>query len=720
MKMFRFYFLILSFFLSVSFFGCENELSQIKVDWSAKWKMVSTGYNHTCAIDENDLLFCWGNNTVGQFGDGTTDDSCRPKLVNDKKWKSISAGENLTCGITTDNDLYCWGANYYGGTGTGSEEDYLIKPGKVSNMKWKTVTMVKFYLETVCGITTDDELYCWGQNQSVKFGDISGNFSRIPQKAGDYKWKKVDIGSLGGCGISLDDELFCWGERQYSVVDPESETVDIPNKIGNEKWLDVSIFNYTHSLQTCAVRSDSTLFCWGGSLLFYGRDEMLEFGKDWKTVTTGENDICGIKSDGYAHCFGYSTNGKFWNGGSDYSKEAVKIDSNKWKNLSSGNGYKCGIKDNNTLHCWGLNDFGQIGNGEIGNKNAPSQIDDNKWDDISAGWRYTCGIKDKKLYCWGWNYAGQLGDGTEIRRQNPVKISGEDWGKVSTFSGGTCAINENNKLYCWGTRKNYYSLLEESEPENSFELEKVDDDEWKQVTKGQWYTCGIKTDNHIYCWGYNNYGQLGYENTDETDTPHKLDDNEWKSVHAGNNTTCGLNNDDLLFCWGNYLSECSENSQDGSIRQISEIKWKVFDMNSETLCGINEDDDLYCWGFTGSGELGIGEFDDTYACEPTKVGEKKWKDISTGHQGTCGIDSSGDLYCWGYNNYGLLGIDSGDKYYADTPQKVGNKKWLKVSLGSDQVCALDENEKLFCWGQNNYGQLGNGLAWVEDMYHVGK
>ena len=221
----------------------------------------------------------------------------------------------------------------------------------------------------------------------------------------------------------------------------------------------------------------------------------------------------------------------------------------------------------------------------------------------------------------------------------------------------------------------------------------------------------------------NGEGQLGYENNpyadDGTDIPRKLDENEWKSVNSrGSHSACGLRNDRLLFCWGNYLSQCQEETYDGSIRQISEIKWEHFDMNGETFCGINKDDDLYCWGFTGSGELGIGEFDDFYVCEPTKVGEKKWQNVSTGHQRTCGIDSEGNLYCWGINTSGLLGIDSDDKYYADTPQKVGNKKWTRISVGNWHACALDENEQLFCWGQNNYGQLGNGMAWIEDMYEV--
>ncbi len=714
---------VIAIVLTVS--GCTNDFVNSNTTAENEWESVTTGYNYICAIDTHNNLYCWGNNFLGQFGDGTVNDSYRPKLVSNEKWNLVSAGQNLTCGITTRSDLFCWGANYYGGTGTGSEEGYLSKPGKVGSMKWKRVKVIPAYLNTVCGITIYDELYCWGQNYSVEFGDISGDYSRTPQKAGDYKWKKVEIGFFGGCGININDELFCWGTGQHQVVDAESDAVDLPRKINDEKWLDISVYNKFYSNNTCAVRSDSTLFCWGGmesSSIFEDSSKMIAYGKGWKSVFTGENDICATKDDDSLYCFGEHTNGKFFNGGPELIYDPMKISSDKWKSLSSGYGFKCGIREDGHLFCWGRNDFGQIGNGKLGNRNKPAQISQDKWNDISSGTIYTCGISEKKLYCWGYNW-GQLGDGTKISRQEPVKITDKDWKSVSASSSKTCAIDKNDKLFCWGDDYSFYASSDADEQTIVTEPQLVDEENWLQISTGGDHTCGIKADNHIYCWGMNNEGQLGYENTDLTNQgtviPHKLDENEWNSVNTGNfYSTCGLNKDNLLFCWGSYLSQCQENYSDKSIRQISEIKWKLFDINNDTFCGITEDNDLYCWGSTGSGELGIGEFDDFYVCEPTKVGEKKWKDVSTGRQITCGIDSDSDLYCWGINSYGLLGIDSGDKYYADKPKKVGTKKWKKVSAGYNQICALDENEMLFCWGSNNYGQLGNGFAWEEDMYEV--
>ncbi|HNW15256.1 MAG TPA: hypothetical protein PLW37_03235 [bacterium] len=711
-------------FLSALFFSCENELSQIEFDHSAKWKMVSPGGNHVCAIDENDELYCWGSNLGGQLGDGTEKESLRPKKVNDYKWSEVSAGELFTCGIRVDGDLFCWGTNYYGETGTGSDKEFINKPSKVGNMKWKKVKLVNMLMKTACALSFEDELYCWGRNYPVTFGDISGESANVPQKAGDYKWKDFAIGTFGGCGINLENELFCWGQGQYPVVDPESETRDIPNKIGNEKWNEISVFSFVHSDQTCAIRSDSTLFCWGtGTGIFSGLDSMKEISSGWVDVSVGQYDVCGVKTDGFLYCFGKNMNGLFFGGGRDYAEEPVRIDSGKWKTVKSGLTYKCAISEDEGLYCWGYNDLGQIGNGKKGNLEYPDKIDDEEWELISSGYSNNCGIKDGKIYCWGNNSTGQLGDGTYNDRQMPVKTGNKNWKTVSAKGSATFAIDGDNKLYFWGNSyENYVSDI--FEQKNYTEPVIVDDGSWRQISTGHNHTCGIRSDNHLYCWGYNGDGQLGFETFYYNgeygkDKPEKVNDEEWMSVYAGDSQTCALNKENLLFCWGHSHYGCDSYEPNFLIRQVSYMKWKKIDLMRDTYCGITEEDDLYCWGDNGAGQVGIGEINSSVICEPAKVGNRKWKEVSTGFSGVCGIDSEDDLYCWGQNRYGFLGIEVvNDKYYSEIPVKVGRKKWKSVSLGYESVCALDDSGKPYCWGNNFTGALGNNLAWVEEKFRV--
>jgi alpha-tubulin suppressor-like RCC1 family protein len=352
-------------------------------------------------------------------------------------------------------------------------------------------------------------------------------------------------------------------------------------------------------------------------------------------------------------------------------------------------------------------------------------MDEDAWEIVSSDNRYTCGIKDKKIYCWGENYAGQLGDGTMVNRQTPVKIADKNWKTVSTSGMTTFAIDEENELYQWGGSYNTLASNEFIDQMFFTEPVRVDDENWLHVSTGNNHTCGIRSDNRLYCWGYNGSLQLGFYNTEDmsvngTVNPKKVNDEVWLSVHAGLDQTCALNMEKLLYCWGNYLYyNCYSYPQDHLIKQVSEKKWREFDMMTDTYCGITEENDLYCWGSNGIGQVGIGEISSSYVCDPSKVGQLKWKNISVGSQRTCGIDIEGYLYCWGSNPYGLLGIEViNGKYYSGIPKKVGRKKWESVSVGSNHVCAIDDYSNLFCWGYNFAGELGNNLAWVEEKFRV--
>jgi alpha-tubulin suppressor-like RCC1 family protein len=553
------HFLFLNFlaiFISVS---CDT--NEDKAEYS-KWKMVSANSRHTCAIDENNRLFCWGINIRGPFLDGSFTENLLPELIDDNKWQKVAVGETHNCGIRTDGDLYCWGENYYGQLGVGGDKAPINTPTKVGKIKWKTVKIG--YNFNTCALSVENELYCWGLTNPVTFGDIPEKSSNIPKKAGDFKWKDIVIGRSGGCGISLDDDLYCWGRGQYPVVDYESETRDLPNKIGDDKWIAISInIPFPGANRTCAIRSDLTLFCWG-YYIHLGPGSMKKMDSGWKEVSVGDSDICGIKKDDRLYCLGNNMEGLFFYGGQDYSETPKMIGSKKWKSIVSGTWYKCGITEKDELYCWGSNSFGQIGNGQMGNEKTPAQVDGDEWEIISSAPVNVCGIKKGKLYCWGSNFYGQVGDGTMTSKQQPQKITDKNWKAVSNEWRTTFAIDEEKQLYYWG-HSYENSVSDDLPPEQIFIKEpvKFDDGEWLQISAGTYHTCGIKADNKIYCWGENNDGQLGFGRDEEggmagADKPKKVNDEKWRSVYSGHDFTCALNMDGFLFCWGQLLTKCDD------------------------------------------------------------------------------------------------------------------------------------------------------------------
>ncbi|MCW2800597.1 MAG: bnr repeat-containing protein [Aeromicrobium sp.] len=124
-------------------------------------------------------------------------------------------------------------------------------------------------------------------------------------------------------------------------------------------------------------------------------------------------------------------------------------------------------------------------------------------------------------------------------------------------------------------------------------------------------------------------------------------------------------------------------------------------------CAIRSDHTLYCWGGNFSGELGLGLGPSATALSPTKIGTGTWSQVSAGSAGTCAITTTHKLYCWGGNAHGEIG--NGSTVGRTTPRRVGTSSaWSRVSSGSQHVCALNTTHKLYCWGYNANGELGDG------------
>ncbi len=139
--------------------------------------------------------------------------------------------------------------------------------------------------------------------------------------------------------------------------------------------------------------------------------------------------------------------------------------------------------------------------------------------------------------------------------------------------------------------------------------------------------------------------------------------------------------------------------------KISGTTWKLISTGSDFHCGITTDGDLYCWGKNDHGEIGVGDNANHYY--PVQVAPgSKWVDVSCGEYHTCGIKTDGTLWCWGANFVGQLGI--GNRTYSQTtPVQVGDdSEWVEVSAGDGDTCAIKSDGTLYCWGSGYYGQLG--------------
>lgn len=232
---------------------------------------------------------------------------------------------------------------------------------------------------------------------------------------------------------------------------------------------------------------------------------------------------------------------------------------------------------------------------------------------------------------------------------------------------------------------------------------------WSTFSTGMDHTCAIRASSHtLYCWGYNEDGELGNgTNTSPQTTPTRVGTSTWSAVSGGTSSTCALRESHTLYCWGSNndgLLGTGDDMDHFSPARVGSSQWRSVDVGATHACAIRTSHTLYCWGHNSRGQLGDGS--DLSQEEPKRVGtHNDWDAVSTGNEDTCAI-RAGRLYCWGYNNVGQLGL--GDETDRTTPKRVGTKTdWTKITLGQYTTCGI-RNGHEYCWGENYDGEVGNG------------
>jgi alpha-tubulin suppressor-like RCC1 family protein len=236
--------------------------------------------------------------------------------------------------------------------------------------------------------------------------------------------------------------------------------------------------------------------------------------------------------------------------------------------------------------------------------------------------------------------------------------------------------------------------------------------DWTTVTAGGNHTCGIRQ-GELYCWGQNNFGQLGFNSGGVSAlTPTRITSaTDWKTVGAGANHTCAIRSVGKLYCWGqNSFDQVGFNSAGANVttptRITSAEDWKTVTSGFEHTCAIRSLGKLYCWGYNIYDQVGFNS-GGANVPTPTKItSADDWKIVTGALDHTCAIRSVGKLYCWGYNQYDQVGFNSGSAN-VPTPTKITSADdWKTVSGGGNHNCAIRSVGKLYCWGSNGSGQDG--------------
>jgi alpha-tubulin suppressor-like RCC1 family protein len=354
-----------------------------------------------------------------------------------------------------------------------------------------------------------------------------------------------------------------------TVVEPGIDGGSLPDGASNPKS-DLALGSSVSFVQvsaggssTCAVRSDTSLWCWGknddGQLRLSGasdRSTPTEIqGLSWIAVSSAQTHACGVRSDGSLACWGDNTTRQLGGATTSKANAQVEVPNGPWQSVSAGSYHTCAIKPDTTLWCWGDNTNGQLGTGNTVASPDPVQIGGTGWVQISGTYLHTCGLKqDTTLWCWGLSADLQLGTTMPVV-MSPTRVPGNPWLKVSTGLNHTCGLKQDGTLWCWGG--NYKGQLgnagipaqDNSKTSDALQV----DGSWMDVSAGETYTCGIQSDRSLWCWGDGQLGQLGDGMETQRSTPVAVASagQTWQAVSAGQQHTCAVATDGSLWCWGN-------------------------------------------------------------------------------------------------------------------------------------------------------------------------
>lgn len=236
-----------------------------------------------------------------------------------------------------------------------------------------------------------------------------------------------------------------------------------------------------------------------------------------------------------------------------------------------------------------------------------------------------------------------------------------------------------------------------------------------------WHSCGVASDGTAYCWGTNEYGELGTTNPTVfcedyfrahyscTGTPQQVNTTlvfVALSGSQGHGLTCGLTAQGEAHCWGFGLWDQLGNGQLSNsatpVAVAGGLQFESIRVGSDGrgVCATTITTDLYCWGDLGL--LYANGIRNAHSSVPWRIESAQgFISFDLGQDHACGVTVSGQAYCWGSNWYGQLGIGSRGGEAPIPTAVVGGHVFRSIVTGSDLTCALKETGEAYCWGNSN-------------------
>ena len=247
------------------------------------------------------------------------------------------------------------------------------------------------------------------------------------------------------------------------------------------------------------------------------------------------------------------------------------------------------------------------------------------------------------------------------------------------------------------------------------------------VSAGAEHSCALTVSGTPYCWGNNEFGQLGvasdatcHRNTQLVPcalTPVAVSGGVlFQKISAGGRVTCGLSAAAFIYCWGDNvrggLGEPTVSQTTTPVAIASTATFMDVAVGDQHACGIRSDGVTFCWGYNDMGQLGNNASGSGSAVPVQVAGTLRFVSIAAGAHRTCARQFDGATYCWGatfVNNLGGLEVTRPQTTPARV-QTTATPTFTSVAVGGATTCGITPSLGAFCWEANPAGGIGDGTA----------
>ncbi len=700
-----------------------------------------------CAVTAAGDLLCWGDNEVGQLGNGTTTPSTSPVKVMgmDAPVVQVSVGDATVCAVTAIGGVWCWGLGLDGELGNGTMTEAQLTPAKVTGLE-RGVEMVSLGGGVSCALKQDGSVWCWGYGGGDGLGnafdagpDAGAADGLVPVEVSSLTsgvtW--ISVGSSDVCVVQRGAAL-CWGgaDENGSLGDGTLNESSVPQQVtGLTSGVAAVTAGYDFA---CALTTAGGVECWGdGSQGALGDGnfssnpspvQVTGLMSGVKVVSAGTSGVCALMDDGTATCWGLGSDGELGTGtttydGSVYGASSIPVRvkglSSPGTTISTGDA-PCVVTTTGGVDCWGFTSelaLTPVPVADFGTNLRATSVSVGGGPDDSEG--FACATGPGAVGCWGANNAGQLAAGNfGGNSSTPYFANGLIMAVAPSCGMGgdyACAV-QSGLARCWGANESGElgngSTTPSDQPVTVSGLSAV-----AQISAGATSACAVTTAGAAYCWGDNSYGQLGNGSTTNSPVPvpvHGLTSGV-TAVAVGQYYACALLAAGTIECWGNNTYGQLGNGTtmlsttpglvsgihaDASATSIAAGWW--------TACAV-AGGGVLCWGDNTFYELG-NDSEAFQSAVPVSVvnfpdGGVASK-VAVGQVSACAV-VAGSALCWGVppalGNGSLLSAELA------TPVVGLTSGVTDVAVGVASGCAV-VNGAVDCWGWNPSGQLGNGGA----------